>query len=114
MSTAAARVEVPNDLESFWLPFTPNRAFKKAPRLVARSKDMHYYTPEGHEVLDACAAQIGALRQRTPGDLPASQLERVFALGFALDQFQNNAKDLQRCIQEWALPQRGVAKRAAA
>jgi beta-alanine--pyruvate transaminase len=56
MSGAAARVEVPNDLEAFWLPFTPNRAFKKAPRLISRSKDMHYYTPEGREILDATAA----------------------------------------------------------
>jgi beta-alanine--pyruvate transaminase len=52
----AARVEIPNDLEAFWLPFTPNRAFKKAPRLISRSKDMHYYTPEGREIIDATAA----------------------------------------------------------
>src|ERR1700676_5547646 len=43
---------VPNDLEAFWVPFTPNRAFKRAPRLIARAKDMHYYTPEGRAVLD--------------------------------------------------------------
>jgi beta-alanine--pyruvate transaminase len=52
----AQRAEVPNDLTAFWLPFTPNRAFKKRPRLIARSKDMHYYTPEGREILDATAA----------------------------------------------------------
>src|SRR5215218_2638553 len=46
---------VPNDLEAFWLPFTPNRSFKKAPRLIARAKDMHYYTPEGRAVLDGTA-----------------------------------------------------------
>src|SRR5438045_8561356 len=46
---------VPNDLESYWLPFTPNRAFKAAPRLIARAKDMHYYTPEGRAVLDGAA-----------------------------------------------------------
>ena len=56
MSTAAQRAEVPNDLEAFWMPFTPNRAFKKRPRFIARSKDMHYYTPEGREILDATAA----------------------------------------------------------
>jgi beta-alanine--pyruvate transaminase len=55
MSAAASRTEVPNDLAAFWLPFTPNRAFKKRPRLIARSKDMHYYTPEGRPVLDATA-----------------------------------------------------------
>src|SRR5689334_23335733 len=54
-SAAAVQTEVPNDLEAFWLPFTPNRAFKKNPRLIARAKDMHYYTPEGRAVLDATA-----------------------------------------------------------
>src|ERR1700687_3569370 len=46
---------VPNDLEAYWLPFTPNRAFKAEPRLIARAKDMHYYTPEGRAVLDGTA-----------------------------------------------------------
>jgi beta-alanine--pyruvate transaminase len=45
----------PNDLEAFWLPFTPNRAFKAAPRLLARAKDMYYYTPDGRAVLDGTA-----------------------------------------------------------
>ena len=45
----------PNDLAAFWMPFTANRAFKKAPRLLARAKDMHYYTMEGRAVLDATA-----------------------------------------------------------
>jgi beta-alanine--pyruvate transaminase len=45
----------PNDLESFWIPFTPNRAFKHAPRLIARAKDMHYYTPQDRAVLDGVA-----------------------------------------------------------
>jgi beta-alanine--pyruvate transaminase len=51
----SATATVPNDLEAFWLPFTPNRAFKRAPRLIARAKDMHYFTPEGHAVLDGSA-----------------------------------------------------------
>ena len=50
-----APAPIPNDLESFWIPFTPNRAFKRAPRLIARAKDMHYFTPEGRAVLDGAA-----------------------------------------------------------
>src|SRR5437660_10499386 len=46
---------VPNDLQSYWMPFTPNRAFKKAPRLIARAKGMHYYTADGRAVLDGTA-----------------------------------------------------------
>ena len=43
----------PNELESYWLPFTPNRAFKKRPRLFSGAKDMHFFTPDGRKVLDA-------------------------------------------------------------
>jgi beta-alanine--pyruvate transaminase len=46
---------IPNNLESFWVPFTPNRDFKRAPRFIARAKEMHYYTPEGRAVLDGTA-----------------------------------------------------------
>jgi beta-alanine--pyruvate transaminase len=44
-----------NDLDAFWLPFTPNRAFKRAPRLISRAKDMHYFTPDGRAVIDGLA-----------------------------------------------------------
>jgi beta-alanine--pyruvate transaminase len=54
--SALARVDAPNDLEAFWMPFTPNRAFKKRPRLISRARDMHYFTPEGRSILDATAA----------------------------------------------------------
>jgi hypothetical protein len=35
-------------------------------------------------------------------NLPAEDVERIFALAFALDQFSLNLKDLQRCIAEFA------------
>ena len=43
----------PNELEPYWLPFTPNRSFKKKPRLFSGAKDMHYLTPDGRKVIDA-------------------------------------------------------------
>jgi beta-alanine--pyruvate transaminase len=46
---------VPNDLASFWVPFTPNRSFKKNPRLIVRAKGMHYFTSEGRAVIDGSA-----------------------------------------------------------
>jgi len=42
-------------LEAFWMPFTANRQFKAAPRLLARAEGMHYWTPDGRRVLDAAA-----------------------------------------------------------
>jgi beta-alanine--pyruvate transaminase len=43
------------DLEAFWMPFTASRQFKNAPRLLAKAKDMHYWTPDGRQILDAVA-----------------------------------------------------------
>jgi beta-alanine--pyruvate transaminase len=45
----------PNNLDAFWMPYTANRAYKATPRLLARAEGVHYYTPEGREVLDGTA-----------------------------------------------------------
>ena len=44
----------PNDLslQAHWMPFTANRAFKAAPRMMVGAKDMHYLTDDGRKVLD--------------------------------------------------------------
>lgn len=42
----------PNDLASFWMPFTANKQFKANPRLFVGAKDMHYVTNDGRKVLD--------------------------------------------------------------
>jgi beta-alanine--pyruvate transaminase len=44
-----------SDLEALWMPFTPNRQFKAKPRLLARASGMHYWTPDGREILDGVA-----------------------------------------------------------
>jgi len=53
MPTATA--PIPNDLAAYWLPFTPNRGFKAAPRLIVVAKDMHYIAADGHKILDGSA-----------------------------------------------------------
>ncbi len=86
MPSAAPRAEIPNDLEAFWLPFTPNRAFKKKPRMIARAKDMHYYTPEGRAILDATAAlwccNAGHGRQRIVEAIQKQAAELDFSPNF--------------------------------
>jgi beta-alanine--pyruvate transaminase len=54
-SPRANAVNVPNDLAAHWMPFTANRAFKKAPRMLAGAKGMHYITTDGRNILDAAA-----------------------------------------------------------
>lgn len=45
----------PTALDAYWMPFTANRQFKKAPRLLAKATGMHFWTPEGRQVLDGIA-----------------------------------------------------------
>ncbi len=55
MTNVTALARQTNDLDAYWIPFTPNRAFKRAPRLPARAKELHYYTPDGRAVFDGLA-----------------------------------------------------------
>lgn len=45
----------PNDLSAFWMPFTANRQFKQAPRMLVGAQDMHYTTSDGRQILDGTA-----------------------------------------------------------
>ena len=52
---ARARAAAPNDLESLWMPFTANRQFKAAPRLLESARGMHYRSADGRRILDGTA-----------------------------------------------------------
>jgi beta-alanine--pyruvate transaminase len=44
-----------NNLEAFWMPFTANRQFKKAPRMLVRAEGMYYWSADGRKILDGTA-----------------------------------------------------------
>jgi beta-alanine--pyruvate transaminase len=44
-----------NSLDAFWMPFTANRQFKAAPRLLVAAQDMHYTSHDGRLILDGTA-----------------------------------------------------------
>lgn len=39
-------------LENFWMPFTGNRDFKQAPRIITRAKGVYLYDENDNEILD--------------------------------------------------------------
>ncbi|MCI9867497.1 aspartate aminotransferase family protein [Rhizobium skierniewicense] len=43
------------DLSNFWMPFTANRQFKAAPRLLASAEGMYYTDIDGKKILDGTA-----------------------------------------------------------
>ncbi|MCP5266116.1 MAG: aspartate aminotransferase family protein [Burkholderiaceae bacterium] len=48
-------MNVPQNLEHYWMPYTDNRRFKKSPKMIVSAKDMYYTTSDGEEVLDGLA-----------------------------------------------------------
>jgi beta-alanine--pyruvate transaminase len=42
-------------LDPFWMPFTANRQFKAAPRILVSARDMHYIAEDGRRILDGSA-----------------------------------------------------------
>ena len=50
----AAKTVIP-DLDALWMPFTANRQYKAAPRLLASASGMYYTSHDGRQILDGCA-----------------------------------------------------------
>ena len=44
--------KAPTGMDAYWMPFTASRQFKQSPRMFAKAAGMHYWTPEGRQVLD--------------------------------------------------------------
>ena len=52
------------DMDALWMPFTDNRQFKRAPRLLVAAGGMYYTDADGRQVLDGAArARKGFLYQ---------------------------------------------------
>jgi beta-alanine--pyruvate transaminase len=53
---SAQEIDLANlSLEELWMPFTANRAFKRAPRLLTDAKGMYYTSADGRRILDGTA-----------------------------------------------------------
>ncbi|MEM7046188.1 MAG: aspartate aminotransferase family protein [Pseudomonadota bacterium] len=48
-------VATSNNLDHFWLPFTPNKYFRKNPKILVSAKGMYYKDADGQDVLDGTA-----------------------------------------------------------
>ena len=82
------------DLAAFWMPFTANRAFKQAPRIIESAAGFHYRTRDGRQVLDSfsgmwtsglghCHPAIVEAVQRQVGKLDYAPVFQVTHTGVA-------------------------------
>ena len=78
------------DLEksAYFMPYTANREFKKAPRMVERAEGMYYYTPDGRKVLDGTSGlwcvNAGHCRPKIAEAIAAQAKKLDFAPSFQM------------------------------
>ncbi|HMX11173.1 MAG TPA: aminotransferase class III-fold pyridoxal phosphate-dependent enzyme, partial [Burkholderiaceae bacterium] len=86
MNTNASPTDTP--LDAFWMPFTANRQFKKAPRLLQRAEGMHYWTDDGRQILDGVAGlwcvNAGHARPKIVQAIQAQAAEMDYAPPFQM------------------------------
>jgi beta-alanine--pyruvate transaminase len=77
-----------NSLDAFWMPFTANRQFKEAPRLLVGASDMHYTSHDGRKILDGTAglwcSNAGHCRPRITQAIQAQAAKMDFAPAFQM------------------------------
>ena len=99
-----------DDLSSFWMPFTANRQFKAAPRLLERAKGMYYRTTDGREILDGTAGlwcvNAGHCRDE---DRRSDRSSRLATLDFA-PTFQMGHPLGVRAPRDWSRIDAGRAR----
>jgi beta-alanine--pyruvate transaminase len=75
-------------LEELWMPFTANRAFKRAPRLLASASGVHYTDVAGRTILDGTAGlwcvNAGHCRPAIVQAIQQSAATLDFAPGFQM------------------------------
>jgi beta-alanine--pyruvate transaminase len=81
-------VSVAPALEALWMPFTANRQFKAAPRLLVRAQGMYYTSQDGARVLDAVAGlwcvNAGHCREEIAAAIARQSRELDYAPSFQM------------------------------
>jgi beta-alanine--pyruvate transaminase len=71
------------DLSAYWMPFTANRQFKAAPRLLVSANGMHYRADDGREVLDGTSGLWCVNAGHARPEIAAAVNQQLMTLDYA-------------------------------
>ncbi len=90
-----AEPQVTNALQSFWMPFSPNKEFKSEPRMFARAKGMYFYTPDGREVIDASSGLFCVAAGHCREEIAQAVYEQLQTLDFTAPFLRAQSKSFE-------------------
>jgi beta-alanine--pyruvate transaminase len=70
-------------LDEFWMPFTANRQFKAAPRLLSEASGMYYRDEDGRRILDATAGLWCVNAGHGRKEIASAVADQLFKLDYA-------------------------------
>jgi beta-alanine--pyruvate transaminase len=71
------------DLSAFWMPFTANRQFKDAPRMIVSAKGMYYTSEDGREIIDGTSGLWCVNAGHGRAEIAAAVQQQLLSLDFA-------------------------------
>jgi beta-alanine--pyruvate transaminase len=72
-----------SNLDAFWMPFTANRQYKAAPRMIVSAEGMHYTTEDGRKILDGTAGLWCTNAGHARTDITEAVSKQIQELDFA-------------------------------
>ena len=94
-------------MDNHWLPFTPNRHFRKDPRIFVGAQGMHFTTHDGRQVIDGVSSLwcVGAGHARAP--INEAIKKQLDTLDYATAFQASNDKAFQAAEMIAAMAQKG-------
>jgi beta-alanine--pyruvate transaminase len=71
-------------LESFWMPFSPNKEFKAQPRMFVRGEGLYLYKPNGDQVLDASSGLFCVAAGHCRKEIAQAVYEQLTTLDYTM------------------------------
>lgn len=89
--------------DAYWMPFSPNKEFKREPRMFVRAEGMYCYTPDGLEVIDASSGLFCVAAGHCRPEIARAVHEQLASLDFVAPFLRAHPKsfELARRVAEY-------------
>ena len=95
-------------LERHWMPFTPNRDFKRDPRLFVRASGMYYWSSSGRKVLDGSSGLFTSAAGHCRPEIATAVAEQLQTLDFTPSFMRGHPGAFQLADGVAALTPKGI------
>ena len=93
--TTATLASDSHALDSFWMPFSPNKEFKAEPRLLVKGEGMYVWTAAGNKVLDASSGLFCVAAGHCRPEIAEAVYAQLKTLDYVAPFARGHAKSFQ-------------------